>query len=145
MALPICLSNLRNLSPSLIPELASGNLRDPPIHPAFVLGRTLVSCSLAWQQGRQSHCAASQNIDDKLSEKTCPLVASVRSPSKHIEHPTKNRVLHKESQGIPAVQARFRAALLAWKNQILNKKRQTIKSTRSRCSFRLKSCVSQWE
>jgi len=94
MALRICLSNLRNLSPSLIPELASGNLA---IHPAFVLGRTLVSCSLAWQQGRQSHCAASQNIDDKLSEKTCPLVASVRSPSKHIEHP------HQESgasQGI---------------------------------------------
>jgi hypothetical protein len=44
----------------------------------------------------------------------------------HRAPPTKNRVLHKESQGIPAVQARFRAALLAWKNQILNKKRQTI-------------------
>lgn len=44
----------------------------------------------------------------------------------HRAPPTENRVPHKESQWIPADQARFGASLLISENQILNKQRQTI-------------------
>jgi hypothetical protein len=48
----------------------------------------------------------------------------------HRAPPTKNQVLSKESQGIPADQARFTASLLTLENQILNKQRQAIHMTR---------------
>jgi class 3 adenylate cyclase len=112
---------------------ASDNLA---IHPAFILAYAMVACSPTRQQRRQFHCAASQNIDDKLLKKTDRLVVPVEPLSTRIKHP------HQESGAQQGITREFRKSS---KTQSVNTDFGESNSQQTATSDSYDSCIFKFD
>jgi hypothetical protein len=114
-------------------KFASGNLA---IHPAFILAYAMVACSPTRQQRRQFHCAASQNIDDKLLKKTDRLVVPIEPLSTRIKHP------HQESGAQQEITGEFRKSS---KTQSVNTDFGESNSQQTATSDSYDSCIFKFD